>query len=317
MKGFLDLPQETPLGKARYAVLPVAYDATVTYKRGTRNGPQAIIDASAEVELFDEEFKRPLDELKIHTCPAVGDNAEKPEKTVERVHDSVKSLLNNKECFPLVLGGEHSISVGAVRAALEKHSNLTVLYFDAHADLRNEFDGSAFNHACAARRMLDDGCRLVQVGIRSLDEEQYDLIKKTAENKLKVFWARDFENEDGSTHHALGAATAFERKIGEIASAVGSGPVWISFDLDAFDPSEMPAVGTPEPGGLHWRDVLRILRGGCANARVIGADVVELCPQQGLHYADFAAARLCVKILAYKEFLGSTGKTGGKARDKA
>ncbi len=297
---------------ARYCVLPVPYDATVTYKSGARFGPQAIIDASAEVELFDEELKRPLDALKIRTCEPVGNNADSPEKTVEKVCGAVRVLLDNKTCFPLVLGGEHSVSVGAVRAALQRFPKLTVLYFDAHADLRDEFDGSRFNHACAARRMLDDGARLVQVGVRSLDEEQYEFIKNTSERKLKVFWARDFDNEDGSTHHALGAATDFERKVGEIAAAVGSGPAWISFDLDAFDPSEMPAVGTPEPGGLRWREALRVLRGGCADARVIGADVVELCPQAGAHASDFAAARLCAKILAYKEFLSEERKGKGK-----
>jgi agmatinase len=307
-KVFLDFPQ-TPLADASYAVLPVEYDATVTYASGTRRGPSAVIAASAEVELFDEELKQSLDGLKIHTLDAIGDNADSPEKTVEKVEKTVEAILPG---FPLVLGGEHSVSVGAVRAALRRFPKLTVLYFDAHADLRDEFEGSAFNHACAARRMLGDGARLVQVGIRSLDEEQYEFIKKTPEKKLKVFWASDLAQEAwGQDFHE----PHFETSVREIANAVGSGgrdaAVWVSFDLDAFDPSEMPSVGTPEPGGLRWREVLRILRAVFSSkANVVGADVVELCPREGAHASDFAAARLSAKILAYKEFLNSNEKKG-------
>ncbi len=312
VQNFLDIPQ-APLDSARYCVLPVSYDATVTYKSGARFAPAAIIDASAEVELFDEELKRPLDALRVHTCTAVGDNSDSPEKNVERVRDAVRGLMKNKNCFPLVLGGEHSVSVGAVRACLERFPSLTVLYFDAHADLRDEFDGSRFNHACAARRMLEDGARLIEIGVRSLDEEQYEFIKKTSERKLKVFWARELAEQDSAScsSGSLGVLGSFERKVNEIVAAVGKSAVWVSFDLDAFDPSEMPAVGTPEPGGLRWRDALRILRAvASSGARLIGADVVELCPQAGAHASDFEAARLCAKIIAYNEFLSAKRSDG-------
>ncbi|MEM0475749.1 MAG: agmatinase [Candidatus Norongarragalinales archaeon] len=286
-KAFLDFPQAAR-ASARYCVLPVAFDATATYKRGARHAPRAIIEASAEVELFDEELKRPLDALRVHTLPEISDNADGPEKTVEKVEKEVAEILPS---FPLVLGGEHSVSIGGVRAAIKKFSSLTVLYFDAHADLRDEFEGSRFNHACAARRMLDAGARLVQVGVRSLDAEQFDFVEKMPESRLKVFWMQDLA--DGVS----------EKKAQEIARVVGNDATWISFDVDAFDPSEVPNVGTPEPGGLHWRDVLRILRTVMSNAQVVGADVVELCPVDGAIASDFAVARLSAKILAYKEFL--------------
>jgi agmatinase len=148
--------------------------------------------------------------------------------------------------------------------------------------------------------MLEAGARLVEIGVRSLDAEQFEFVRKTPETRLRVFWASDLAQEAwGADFHS----PHFENKVREVTNAVGKNPVWISFDLDAFDPSEMPAVGTPEPGGLRWRDASRILRAVMSNASVVGADVVELCPQKGLHYADFAAARLAAKILAYKEFL--------------
>ncbi|MFH0973862.1 MAG: agmatinase [Candidatus Micrarchaeota archaeon] len=317
-EGFLGIPQ-APLDSARYCVLPVPYDATVTYKSGARFAPRAIIDASMQVELFDEELKRPLDALRVHTLGALEPNAASPEKMVARVRDAVRAIMRGENRFPLVLGGEHSISVGAVRACLERFPSLTVLYFDAHADLRDEFEGTPYSHACAARRMLEDGARLVEVGVRSLDEEQYEFIKKTSESKLKVFWASELAEQDSAScsSGSLGVLGSFERKINEIVAAVGatgngSGDLWISFDLDAFDPSEMPSVGTPEPGGLRWRDALRVLRAvASSGARIVGADVVELCPIPGMHSCDFEAARLAAKIVAYNEFLKTKGAGKG------
>ncbi|NYZ75238.1 agmatinase [Candidatus Micrarchaeota archaeon] len=263
--------------KAKVTVLPVAYEGTVSYAQGTADGPRAIIDASKEIEFYDEETGTEPYEAGIITLKELKP-AQEPEKAVEEVEKAVAKIIADKK-FPVVLGGEHSISIGAARALKKKFPSLSVLQFDAHADLRDEYDDSKYSHACAMRRIIEDGCRTVQVGIRSTDKEPLEWSK----GKTKIFWARE--------------KARWKQK--EILDSLGE-DVYITFDVDAFDPSIMPSTGTPEPGGLLWDETLALLRKVFSEKNVVGVDVVEFAPIQGMHAPDFTAAKLVYKMIAYK-----------------
>ncbi|MEW5955064.1 MAG: agmatinase [Candidatus Micrarchaeota archaeon] len=262
---------------ARIAVLPVAYEGTASYAYGAAQGPAAIIDASKELESYDDETATEPDSLGIATLEELRPPSD-PEKAVGAVQKAVEKIFASDK-FPVVIGGEHSISVGTVRAAKKKFPCLSVLQFDAHADLRDEYDESRYSHACTMRRIIEDGCRAVQAGIRSTDKESLEWSK----GKTKIFWARE----------------KAEWKPGRILDSLDE-DVYITFDIDAFDPSIMPSTGTPEPGGLLWNETLALLRKVFAEKNVVGFDVVELSPINGLHAPDFTAAKLVYKMLAYK-----------------
>jgi agmatinase len=268
-------PELTSFDKARVVVLPVPYDSTACYRSGARNGPHAIITASRQMELYDEELGYEPTRVGIHTLDELEPSMNSPEETIKRVEKAVDEIVENKK-FPLMLGGEHSISLGAVRALSKTYKNMSVLQLDAHTDLRDEFEGTKFGHTSVMRR-ISELCDAVQVGIRDMSLEEAEFVKK---RKSKVFYARD------------------SLKPKEVVSALKK-DVYVTIDLDVFDPSEVPAVGTPQPGGMHWYDVLAILKEVASKRNVTGFDVVELCPIDGDISSDFLAARLAYKFLAY------------------
>jgi len=277
---FLGLPSEqSEFRKSEFVVLPVPYEQTTTYRTGTKHGPSAIIAASQEVETFDEELNLEPCQAGICTLDQVEVIASGPENMVEKIYLTQRELLGEKKKV-VMLGGEHTISIGAVRAHLERYPHLSVLQMDAHADLRDTYQGSKFSHACVMRR-IGELCPFVGVGIRNQSREEHEFI---GENRTDVFFAQQLAESDRWTDRLLG-------RLGQ--------DVYLTLDLDVLDPSIMPAVGTPEPGGLLWHQTLSFLKELVAKKNLVGFDVVELCPLPGLAAPDFTAARLVYKIIAY------------------
>jgi len=269
--------------KAKIVMLPVPYEGTVSYGKGAGKGPKGIIEASAHVELYDEELDTLTCNKGISTLPEL-----KPEKDpkgmIESVYKNTRKIIKDNKFF-VMLGGEHSISSGAVRAFKEKYSDLTVLQLDAHSDLREEYNGTPYSHAAVMSR-IKDICPAVRVGIRSMCDEEAELIKK---ERIKIFWARDImEGKNDSW---------MDEAIKDLSEHV-----YITFDLDVFDPSILPATGTPEPGGLDWYTVIRFLRKVFKSKNVVGFDVVELSPNKDDIRSDFTAAKLAYKMIGYKFF---------------
>lgn len=276
---FAEIPDSFSSYKdSKVVIVPFPYEKTTCYIKGTEKGPDAIIKASAEIELYDEELGNifeagicTLKELKID---------KKPEEMSGIAYNHSKNLLKDDK-FIATLGGEHSITSGIVKAHKEKYNDLSVLQIDAHADLRDEFEGNKHSHACAMRRTIEI-CPVIPVGIRSLSFEEAEFIK---EKKLKVFWAKEIVDND----------KWFDEAISRLSKNV-----YITFDLDGLDPSIMPSVGTPEPGGLGYYQILRFLKKVCEKRNVVGFDVVELCPNKNNLAPDFTAARLVYKLIGYK-----------------
>ncbi|MSQ40411.1 MAG: agmatinase [Dehalococcoidia bacterium] len=277
-------PQESALSTARAVLVPVPYDGATSYRSGAREGPSAIIAASRDLEDYDAELKDEPSRLGIHTYPEIEPHVGSPDAMVERVERVVRPLVEAGKLVG-VLGGDHSVAVGSVRAYLERFPDLSVLYLDAHADLRDEYQGSRYSHACAARRM-HERVPLVQVGVRSLSVEERRYIE--AKQVPVYFWDP--------------APAAFRPQ--EVVALL-SPHVYVSVDLDVFDPSLMPAVGTPEPGGMAWEQVVGLLRAVAAERRIVGFDVVELCPREGPAACAFTAARLVYKLIGYALLLGA------------
>jgi agmatinase len=269
-------------GDSRAVIFPVPLERTTTYEHGTRNGPAAIIAASRNMETWDEE-------LGVETYAKIGIATLSPidagyltlEKVLSEIHTTELTLLADGK-FPVVLGGEHSLTPPLVSAAAKKFPDLTVLQIDAHADLRDSYQGNPASHACAMRRVVEI-CPAVQVGIRSLSEEEAKAIPTLP---TKVHWARDI------------ARVRLDSWIPRVVADL-SQHVYLTVDLDGFDPSYVPATGTPEPGGLDWYQVTALLRAVAKERKIVAADVVELLPQPGDHAADFLAAKLVYKILGY------------------
>lgn len=279
-RNFGALPR-TLSGHARAAalILPVPYDATTSSRAGAREGPLAIIDASQEMELYDAELGREIAAVGIHTLPEVAPDARGPEATLRRVERVARRLLSAGKLL-VALGGEHSITVGLVRAVRQRWSGVGVLQLDAHADLRDRYMGSPYSHACVGRRLAEGG-PLVQVGIRSLSAEEAAYLRDTVR---QPFWARDL----------VGRADWVPRVVDALPDEV-----YVSIDLDVFDAALMPAVGTPEPGGLGWYEVLALLRAVARRKRVVAADVVELAPREGPAACSHLAALLVYKLIGY------------------
>ena len=275
---FGDIPPEyRRTDQARVVVLPVPYDRTSTWIKGADRGPQAIIEASANLELYDIETDSQvfLDGI-VTDAPIEGDLA--PEDMVAAVRQRVETHLANQK-FTVVVGGEHSVSIGAVQAHAGAYPGMTVLQLDAHADLRDKYQGSKYNHACVMAR-VKELCPVVQVGIRSMDVSEKQAIEED-----RCFRAEEIH---GSTTW-----------INQVASRLGK-EVYITIDLDVFDPSIMPSTGTPEPGGLLWYEVLALLKTVTRRTTVVGFDVVELCPTETNRAPDFLAAKLIYKLLSYR-----------------
>ncbi len=285
-KTFFHLPDEyTDQNTARFHVLPIPYEGTVCFMQGTVNGPDAILDVSDQLEHIDEVLQNEYYRTGIATYPTVP-TAETPAEQMICVYDAVRPLFQPGR-FPIILGGEHSITPPIVRAAAEVYPNLSVLQFDAHADLRDEFTGGKFSHASAMRRVLEITPHLTQVGIRSYSEEELRECPRQIENLITVPM---LETESG-LRNAI-------RKILDSLTET----VYITFDIDAFDPAFAPATGTPEPGGMTWRQATAILYEVSREKNVIGADVVEVAPyRNGNITTEFLAARLVGKIMAYNE----------------
>jgi agmatinase len=281
---FLGIPApDTPPERARAAVLPIPYDLTTSYQPGARRGPIAILEASTHLETYDEELGRETwQDVGVVTLPAVVPDTSGPAATMARI-EAVASGVVDGERFLIGLGGEHSVTAPLVRAVRRRHSRLGVLQLDAHGDLRDAFEGSPYNHACVMHRLLDDGVPIAQVGVRSITAEERALIR---ERGICTVFAAE----------AVG--TPVESWVGRVLDALPE-EVYVTVDLDAFDPAIMPATGTPEPGGLDWYRALAVLRAVARERRIVGFDVVELAPIAGLVAPDFLAAKLVYRLLGY------------------
>jgi len=265
---------------SKAVILPVPYEKTTTYIKGTAKGPEAILEASRNMELYDEELDKNISTVGICTLnPLVVDK--NPEEIINDVFENIKKLLNNNK-FPVIIGGEHSITPGCIKAFSDSFDDFSVLQLDAHTDLREEYNGTKFNHACAMKRSREFTKNIVPVGIRSLCSEEADFIKK---NKMKVFWAKDIFDNSGWEENVISNL---------------SKNVYITFDLDVLDPSIMPSTGTPEPGGLQYYPILKFLKKVFENRNIVGFDVVELCPNENNVSPDFTAAKIIYKLIGYK-----------------
>lgn len=275
---FGDLPEEhSSIEQAKIVILPVPYDATSTWQKGADKGPEALIEASRHMELYDIETDSQVYLKGIFTAEPVEVNGP-PEEMVKSVEKAARFYLE-KSKFVVVVGGEHSVSTGSAKAHCANYENISVLQLDAHSDLRDEYEGSKYNHACVMAR-ISEMCPIVQVGIRSMDYSE-----KAALDMSRVFFAEHIH--DG---------TDWIQKVLERLSE----KVYITIDLDVFDPSIMPSTGTPEPGGLTWYNVLMLLKAVFDDKDVVGFDIVELCPNESNKAPDFLAAKLIYKILSYK-----------------
>jgi len=261
---------------AKIIVLPVPYDETATWQKGAELGPKAILEASAHVELYDIETCIEVHYLGIHTLQ-IPYLPKSPEKLTQFIRKNFSSLIKDEK-FPVMLGGNHSITPGAVQGIKEYISNLSVLQLDAHADLRESYNGSPLNHACVMARVKEI-CPAVQVGIRSLGREEYEKLDKS-----RIFFAKDIIFEDHWVEDAV-----------ELLSS----NVYVTIDLDVFDPSIMPSTGTPEPGGLGWYQIIGLLKQVAMKRNVVGFDVVELMPNKHNKSPDFIAAKLIYQFLSY------------------
>lgn len=286
--GFMPPEDDThiPPQAAKVLIIPFGLEKTVSYEGGTDKGPQAVIDASPQLEYFDEDlWCEAIKKYGIATLEAPK-IADKLEDALDQLAGLVEEALAANK-FPMTVGGEHSLTPGAIRPFVERAKaageTLTILQFDAHADLRNGYEGEHYSHAAAMRRCLDhDNVRLVSVGIRNISAEEIPFYEGN-KDRIKIFWARD--------------KYALSRE--DIVKAVGTGPVYITFDVDGLDASLMPATGTPEPGGLFWNDTMTFIEAVGKHCNVVGADVVELAPRAGLHACDFLTAKLIYKILNF------------------
>ena len=283
--GFLGIDNKFDI-KQKSVVIPFGLEKTVSYGGGTKNGPKEIIKASHQVELYDEE-------LNCEPFKVIGVKTIKPFKINKNINKALKqiSLLNQKSIeknlFPLTLGGEHSITAGCIEPFVKSYKNVTILQFDAHADLRNSYNNQKYSHASAMRRCLDfNNVDLISIGIRNISKEEIPFLKKN-DSRIKIFWAKDQKKWN----------LKYFKKI------IKNRNVYLTFDVDGLDSSIMPATGTPEPGGLFWYETLSLIKTTFKNANVIGADINELAPIKGFNSYNFLVAKLAYKILTYKFFL--------------
>lgn len=271
------LEEYATLNKSEIVLLSVPYDGTSTWQKGADKGFEAFLEASENMELYDIETDSEVYKQGIYMPEPVTENSS-PEAMVEAVHQTVKKYINRNK-FVTIFGGEHSISIGTIRAFNECFKNLTVLHLDAHADLRKEYEGSTCNHACAVYE-ANQNTNLIQVGIRSMD-----ISEKAVMNTNKVYFAHEIINDEYWMDNAIDQMTD---------------NVFITFDLDVLDPSIMPSTGTPEPSGLLWSETVEFLKKVFEEKNVVGFDMVELCPNPTNKAPDFLAAKLYYKLLSYK-----------------
>lgn len=282
-KGFLGLPEEEAVSyeEAKAIIIPFGLEASVSYGGGTSNGPAAMIKASHEVELFDEQlWCEPYRGIGIATlkAPVI---EKKIEDALHQLETIVETVLKAGK-FPFTFGGEHSITSGTIRPFARHYKDLVILHFDAHADLRDGYEGIHYSHASALRRCLDHPhIELVSVGIRNISAGEIPFLEAN-KNRIHIYWAKDKKHWD----------------IEKMVSPLKGKPVYLTFDVDGFDASLMPATGTPEPGGIFWQEAIDIITAASKVCHIVGADVNELSPISHLHSCDFLAAKLAYKILS-------------------
>jgi agmatinase len=280
---FLDL-KPLPVREAEAVILPIPYEATTTYGGGTREGPEAILNASRQLELWDEEQDwDPSQAVRLATALPITPEVSGPPAMMDKIRRLVQPWISQGKLI-MALGGEHTITVALLQAALTRHPDLTVVALDAHADLRERYDGSNLSHACTLRRVYELGRPLTLLGLRSYSQEEYQLLRVAP--RLTVFPAR-----------SLNSPAGWEKALEHLKGLPG--PVYLSIDLDALDPGIMPGVGTPEPGGLSYYQVLTIMETLARRGPIIGLDMVELTPIPGQRVSEFTAARLLYKALGY------------------
>ncbi len=276
MKNYGGLTREfSGKDNSEIVIIPVPYDETSTWIKGSDKGPDAIIEASANMELYDIETGTEVYRRGILTDKPVSTKSS-PEEMSGAVFERVSGYLE-KGIFPVVVGGEHSVSIGSIQACAAYHSGLSVLQLDAHSDLRDEYEGSKYNHACVMARAREVA-PIIQVGIRASDSEELALL-----DTKRVFFAHQIQDDDNWMRRAVDLLT---------------GNVYITIDLDVFDPSIMPSTGTPEPGGMGWYQCMTLLKKVISDKNLVGFDVVELCPSESNRAPDFMAAKLIYRLLS-------------------
>ena len=280
--GFLGIDNKFNF-KEKVVIVPFGLEKTVSYGSGTKNGPKEIIKASHQVELYDEE-------LNCEPYKKIGIKTYKPFKIDKNINKALKKMskineqILNKRLFPMTFGGEHSITPGCIAPFARKFKNICLLHFDAHADLRESYNGEKFSHASAIRRCLDfQNISVISFGIRNISESEIPFLKKNS-SRIKIFWAKDKSKWN----------------LNKFKKLIKNKTVYITFDVDGLDSSIMPATGSPEPGGLLWDETLNILRIASKNSNIVGADINELSPIKGFNSYNFLVAKLAYKILAYK-----------------
>ena len=281
-KGFLGIDNKFNF-KEKVVVVPFGLEKTVSYGGGTKNGPKEIIKASHQVELYDEELNcEPFRKIGIKTLKffKIDKNIK---KALKKIAD-VNNRLLTKKLFPITLGGEHSITAGCIVPFVKKYKKICILHFDAHADLRENYNGEKFSHASAMRRCLDyKNVSIISFGIRNISQEEIPFLKKN-KSRINIFWAKDKAKWDFKKFKRL----------------IKNKTVYLTFDVDGLDSSIMPATGTPEPGGLLWDEALNIIKIATKNSNIVGADVNELAPIKGFNSYNFLVAKLVYKILSLK-----------------
>jgi len=280
-KGFLGTDNKSN-NKEKVVVVPFGLEKTVSYGGGTSKGPKEIIKASHQVELFDEDLnKEPYKHIGIKTL--------KPFPIKKNIIDALKQIENinklllDKKKFPLVLGGEHSLTAGAIRPFIKKFGKICLLHFDAHADLRNSYNGNKFSHASAIRRCLDNpNVSVISFGIRNISSNEISFLNKN-KKRIKIYWAKDKSNWD----------------LNKFKKIIRNKKVYLTFDVDGLDSSLMPATGTPEPGGLFWNETIKIIKIAAQSSKIVGGDINELSPIKGFDSYNFLVAKLAYKIISY------------------
>ena len=266
--------------------IPFGLEKTVSYGRGTKNGPREILKASHQVELYDEELNcEPYKKIGIKTLKPfkINNNISKALDQISYINE----YILDKNLFPMTFGGEHSITPGCIKPFIKKYKKICLLHFDAHADLRDSYNGEKFSHASAIRRCLDyKNLSVISFGIRNISKSEMPFLKKN-KSRIDIFWAKDKKNWD----------------LKKFQKLIKNKTVYLSFDVDGFDSSLMPATGTPEPGGLFWNETLEIIKIAAKNSNIVGADINELAPIKGFNSYNFLVAKLAYKILSYKYLL--------------
>jgi agmatinase len=285
---FLGSEIKTSYDASRVVILPIPYEATTSYRKGCENGPDALLEASQQLENYDDELDREIgSDVGIYTYSPIADTRNgqliASDKMLQVTRETVSQLIQDGK-FVIALGGEHSITTGIVDAyRLASSEPFTVIQIDAHGDMRHEYEGSIHNHACVMRRVLDMGLPTLPIGIRSVCKEEADLVKQKS---IPVIWAREIAKDPDWIERAI--------------ASIPTQRVFITIDLDGIDPALIPGVGTPEPGGLNWYALTTFLRRVFETHQVIGCDVMELAPIVDSVVSQFTAAKLVYKLIGYQ-----------------